>query len=59
MKKFWYYNSLSILFFLLFLISIAGQFFTGFAEHNKEIKEEGQQPKPSNAADSETAEQKK
>ncbi len=43
MKKFLYHNSLSLVFFSLFVISILGQFFTGFAEHNKEMREE-QQP---------------
>jgi hypothetical protein len=37
-------NSLSIVFLLLFLSALAGQFFTGFAEYNKERTEEGQQP---------------
>ncbi|MEP7377090.1 MAG: DUF6766 family protein [Chitinophagaceae bacterium] len=44
MKKFIYHNSLSIVFFALFLISIAGQFVTGFAENNKERKEHGYPP---------------
>jgi len=35
-------NSLSIVFFLLFLLTWAGQLFTGFAENNKERQEEGQ-----------------
>lgn len=42
--KFLRNNSLSIVFLLLFLISLAGQFFTGFAEYNKEREEEAQQP---------------
>ena len=42
MKKFFYQNGLSITFFVLFLVAIAGQFITGFSEHNKERKEEGQ-----------------
>ena len=44
MKKFLYHNGLSIVFFSLFLFSMAGQFFTGFALHNKERKEEQQAP---------------
>jgi len=42
MKKFLYHNGLSLVFFSLFLISMAGQFFTGFAQHNKERQEEHQ-----------------
>jgi len=34
-------NSLSIVFLLLFLFSLAGQVFTGMKEHNSEMKEEG------------------
>lgn len=37
-------NSLSIVFLLLFVIAMAGQFFTGFAQYNKERGEENQQP---------------
>ena len=44
MKKFLYNNGLSLVFFALFLISIGGQFLTGFSEHNKERKEDGQPP---------------
>ena len=44
MKKFWRNNSLSIVFFLLFLVALIGQFYTGFKEHNKERQEEGQSP---------------
>lgn len=42
MKKFIYQNSLSLVFLLLFFISIVGQFFMGQAESNKEREEEGQ-----------------
>src|SRR5688572_7232365 len=41
MKKFFKDNGLSIVFFLLFLISIAGQAITGLKEHNQEMAEEG------------------
>jgi hypothetical protein len=36
-------NSLSIVFFLLFVFSIGGQVITGLKEHNDEMKEEGGQ----------------
>jgi hypothetical protein len=42
MRKFIRNNSLSLVFFLLFVFTLAGQFFSGYAEHNKERKEEGQ-----------------
>jgi hypothetical protein len=42
MKKIWHNNSLSIAFIILFLLSLSGQVFTGFKEHNKEREEEGQ-----------------
>jgi hypothetical protein len=41
MRKFIRTNGLSITFFLLFLLSLVGQVFTGFADNNKERKEEG------------------
>jgi hypothetical protein len=44
MKKFWRNNSLSIVFCSLFLLALAGQFYTGFREHNAERKEEGRAP---------------
>ena len=44
MKKFFRNNGLSIVFFILFLISLAGQIFTGLKEHNEEIAEMGGQP---------------
>jgi hypothetical protein len=42
MKNFWRNNSLSIIFFLLFLLALLGQFVAGFKEYNKEREEEGQ-----------------
>jgi len=44
MKKFFRNNSLSIVFFILFIISMVGQIFTGFNEHNNETVEMGGQP---------------
>ncbi len=44
MNKFWRNNSLSIVFLLLFIMAMAGQVLTGFKEHNKDRKEEGQSP---------------
>jgi hypothetical protein len=44
MKTFWRNNSLSIVFVVLFIMALAGQFYTGFKEHNKERKEEGRAP---------------
>ena len=41
MKKFIKNNSLSIVFFLLFLVSIVGQIRFGLEEHNKELLKEG------------------
>jgi hypothetical protein len=46
MPSFFKNNGLSIVFLGLFIASIAGQFFTGFNEHNKQRKEDGQQPIP-------------
>src|SRR5688572_7010851 len=43
MKQFFKNNSLSLVFFLLFLISIVGQVITGLKEHNSEMQEEGGQ----------------
>ena len=43
MKKFLRNNSLSLVFFILFLISIIGQIVTGLNQHNQEIMEEGGQ----------------
>ena len=36
-------NSLSIVFFLLFVISLVGQVFTGLKQHNQEVQDEGGQ----------------
>ncbi|KAF2517155.1 DUF6766 family protein [Flavobacterium foetidum] len=43
MKIFFRNNGLCICFFLLFAISLTGQIFLGFKEHNKELVEEGGQ----------------
>lgn len=42
MRKFLKNNSLSIVFFLLFVFSITGQAITGLKQHNSEMEEEGQ-----------------
>ena len=42
MKKFFRNNGLSIVFMSLFIISLIGQFFTGFAHHNQERMQDGQ-----------------
>jgi hypothetical protein len=44
MRTFFRNNGLSIVFVLLFIMAMTGQFFTGLAEHNKERGEEGQPP---------------
>jgi hypothetical protein len=44
MKKFLRNNGLSIVFVILFMGSLVAQFFTGFAEHNKEREEEERSP---------------
>lgn len=44
MRKFFHNNSLSLVFLLLFILALAGQFFTGYAHNNKEREEEGQGP---------------
>ena len=44
MKKFLRNNSLSIVFLILFIITLIGQAITGFKEHNSETVEEGGQP---------------
>jgi len=41
MKKFFKNNSLSLIFFVLFVISMFGQIVTGFKQHNEEMKQEG------------------
>lgn len=43
-KGFIYQNSLTIVFFLLFLFSIIGQFFTGLKEYNNELKDDNYPP---------------
>ena len=43
MKQILKNNSLSIVFFILFLISIVGQMITGLKEHNSEMQEKGGQ----------------
>lgn len=44
MRNFWKHNSLSIVFFSMFLIAVAGQIATGIKEHNKDRIEEGLTP---------------
>ncbi|HUQ66515.1 MAG TPA: DUF6766 family protein [Flavitalea sp.] len=44
MKKFFRNNGLSIVFFIMFLISLAGQIVTGLKQHNQEIVDLGGQP---------------
>jgi glycerol uptake facilitator-like aquaporin len=44
MRRFIKNNSLSIVFILLFLLALAGQWLTGFSVYNKELLEEGQNP---------------
>ncbi|HUR12536.1 MAG TPA: DUF6766 family protein [Flavitalea sp.] len=44
MKKFFRNNGLSIVFFLLFIITLIGQIVMGLKEHNMEVTEEGGQP---------------
>jgi hypothetical protein len=41
MKKFFYHNSLSIVFLLLFIAAFIGQIFFGIEEYNKELLENG------------------
>ena len=41
MRQFIKNNSLSLVFLLLFFISLLGQFITGWKEHNKEREEKG------------------
>lgn len=43
-KSIFYENGLTIVFFLLFLISMAGQFFTGWKEYNNELKDDHYPP---------------
>jgi hypothetical protein len=42
MNKFFRNNGLSLVFFFLFIISVGGQWLTGFKEYNKEQAEQGQ-----------------
>lgn len=44
MRSFLRNNSLSVVFLGLFMLTLAGQFFTGFNENNSEREEEGQPP---------------
>lgn len=44
MKDFFRNNSLSVVFILLFVVSMFGQWLTGFKEYNKEREEKGQVP---------------
>lgn len=39
-QSFFYKNGLSIVFFLMFLFSLGGQFFTGWKEYNNELKDD-------------------
>lgn len=41
MKKVFRDNSLSIVFLILFLITLVGQIFTGLKQHNQELQDEG------------------
>jgi hypothetical protein len=41
MKKFFRNNGLSLVFFLMFVIALIGQAFTGLKEYNQELAEEG------------------
>ncbi len=43
MRTFFRNNGLSIAFLSLFVLALAGQWFTGFNEYNKELEEEGAQ----------------
>jgi len=45
-KGFFRNNGLSLVFLLLFVIALIGQFFSGHNDHNKERKEQGQPPLP-------------
>ena len=41
MKKILFNNGLSIVFFLLFIITLVGQSYTGLKQHNQEMQDEG------------------
>src|SRR4051812_39440189 len=43
-KSFFHNNGLLIVFFLFFLISLAGQFFTGWKEYNNELNDQKSPP---------------
>jgi O-antigen ligase len=43
-KGFFYRNSLSIVFLILFVFSLIGQFYTGWKEHNNELKDDKYAP---------------
>ena len=43
-KGFFYKNSLTLVFFLLFIISLVGQFFTGLSEYNSDLEEDKAPP---------------
>jgi hypothetical protein len=43
-KGFFYENGLTIVFFLLFVISLAGQFFTGWKEYNNDLQDDKYPP---------------
>jgi len=43
-KRFFRNNGLSLVFLLLFVIALIGQFFSGHEDNNKERKEHGQRP---------------
>lgn len=49
MRQFIRHNALSIVFVFLFLVSLGGQFYTGWKEYNKERQKEGQQALPASA----------
>src|ERR1041384_2283426 len=49
MRSFLRNNALSIVFLGLFILTLAGQFITGFNENNNEREEEGQPPLTMNA----------
>ena len=43
-KGFFYQNSLTIVFFILFLLSLIGQFLSGWKEYNNELKDDKYPP---------------
>lgn len=44
MKKFFYYNSLSLVFIFLFFLGMLGQIIFGLQEYNKDLQEWGGVP---------------